>query len=139
MYLEATGQPDISPESSSIHAAAATQIFSLVEHTMASSQNTYNILRERVHSPPYSSHPYFQDKAEQCLNEIAAELSHGDEDILELTVKWFAQTDPLLSSRLGRMIRRVVPSAEQQAMKQISSLTKRRIDEILKCFLQEIS
>lgn len=134
MYCEAVGQPNVPAESSPSHAAAAAQISIIVEHTAIQSQATYERLREQSDNLPDNLH----DDTEQYLNRIIAAISHSSEDILEITVKSMAQEDPLFNSKVGRLIRRVLPSVEQRAIKRVSSSAKRELDNISKQFLQEV-
>lgn len=135
MYTEAIGQPGISPDSSPVHASAAAQISELVDKLAAQSEDTYGKMGGKFQDLP----PYLHGDAEQYQNRIMAVLSHGSEAILEECVKWLAEDDPLLNSKLGRLIRRFSPSKRQKGMKKIADATKQEINNISRHFLREIN
>lgn len=135
MFTKETGTPGVSEDSSPIYARAASNISTLVDFAADSANQFYTDQRAVVRR---TFPPGFEADADQCLNEVMVEMAHANEKILELTVQFMAHGDPLSSSNVGKLIRRVIPNPRQVAIQRASFSIDTKIKQIITRYRRDI-
>ncbi len=128
-YTQEVGQPSVPPESSPTFSA----ISNLVENAASQAEQTYTSIQEiaaRVDSS-------LQADVRQAANYMMTEVGRGNERIVTASIRWMAEEDPLMSSKWGRLIRRVVPSPRRKELQQTVAEVKREIDAVRQRFLDQ--
>lgn len=63
-------------------------------------------------------------QVEQGLNKFTAVVTQGNEAIIEATIKYLAEDDPLMNYRLGRLIRNFWPSRARRELLDLNDKIK---------------
>jgi hypothetical protein len=132
VFLEEYAQPNIAPEQSD---AVQNEISILVDQVSVSAHQLYVFLNSQI---PKNTPLFLQKDAKQYLNFLTAEICRSHEKVIEATVKWMAEDDPLRLSKVGRLVRRIIPSEKQRAVDRAVITAKKNIDNLSRKFGEEI-